>query len=96
MAFPDNPILTFLDCYFVSTSCTHESGFKTMVFPAGPDARKVMSGFTEQVEGVDFRHPIEEYTRHYKTTDEAKAGHKETVKKVKEIIKTGGKNKEEI
>ena len=87
MAFPDSPLLTFLSGYFVSTSCTHESGFKTMVFPAGPDARKVKSGFTDQVEGVDFKHPLEEYTRRYKTVDEAKTGHKETIKLVKELIK---------
>ena len=87
MAFPDNPLWTFLKGYFVSTSCTHEHGFKTMVFPAGPDARKVKSGFVDQVEGVDFRHPCEEYTKHYETVDEAKAGHKETVKLIKELSK---------
>lgn len=87
MAFPDSPLFTFLNGYFVSTSCTHESGFKTMVFPAGPGARKVMSGFAEQVEGVDFKHPFVEYTKHYKTVDEAKAGHKETVKTIKGLIK---------
>ena len=87
MAFPDNPLWTFLANYFVSTSCTHESGFKTMVFPAGPDARKIKAGFADQVTGVDFKHPFEEYTRHYKTVEEAKAGHKATVKVIKELIK---------
>ena len=89
MAFPDNPLWTFLKGYFVSTSCTHKSGFKTMVFPAGPDARKVKAGFADQIEGVDFRHALDEYTRHYKTVDEAKTGHKETVKLIKELSKRG-------
>ena len=88
MAFPNTPLWTFLRDYFVSTYCTHESGLKTMVFPAGPDARKVTGGFVDQVEGVDFRHPFEEYTRRYKTVDEAKAGHKEMVKFIKELIKS--------
>ena len=87
MAFPDSPLQTFLSGYFVSTSCTHESGFKTMVFPAGPDARKVKAGFADQVAGVDFKHPFEEYTRRYETVDEAKAGHKEMVKLIKELNK---------
>ena len=87
MAFPDNPLWSFLKGYFVSTSCTHESGFKTMVFRAGPDARKITAGFTDQVTGVDFKHPLEEHTRHYNTVDEAKAGHKETVKMIKELSK---------
>ena len=87
MAFPDNPLWTFLTNYFVSTSCTHTSGFKTMVFPAGPDAKKVVSGFVDQVDGVDFKHPIEEYTRYYETVDEAKTGHKKMVKVIKELIK---------
>ena len=89
MAFPESPLWTFLSGYFVSTSCTHESGFKTMVFPAGHDARKVTGGFVDQVEGVDFKHPFEEYTRRYKTVDEAKAGHKEMVKLINGLIKTG-------
>lgn len=87
MAFPDNPLWTFLKGYFVSTSCTHEHGFKTMVFPAGPTARRVIGGFVDQVEGVDFKHPLEEHTQHYKTVDEAKAGHKKTVKLIKGLIK---------
>lgn len=87
MAFPDNPLWTFLTNYFISTSCTHESGFKTMVFPAGPDARKVKAGFADQVTGVDFKHPFEEYTRRYKTVEEAKTGHKAMVKLIKELIK---------
>ena len=93
MAFPDNPLWSFMKDYFVSTSCTHESGFKTMVFPAGPDARKVKSGFVDQVTGVDFKHPLEDYTRYYKTVDEAKAGHKEAVKSVKELSKNGRKER---
>lgn len=89
MAFPDNPIWTFLVGHFVSTSCTHESGFKTMVFPAGPDAKRVRSGFADQVEGVDFKYPFAEYTRYYATVEEAKAGHKETVKLIKRLRKNG-------
>lgn len=87
MAFPESPLWTFLNGYFVSTSCRGRSGFKTMVFPAGPDAKKVVSGFMDQVEGVDFKHPIEEYTRYYETVDEAKTGHKKMVKVIKELIK---------
>ena len=87
MAFPESPLWTFLKGYFVSTSCRSRSGFKTMVFPAGPNARKVVSGFTDQVEGVDFKHPFEEYTRYYETVDEAKTGHKEMVKAIKELSK---------
>lgn len=87
MAFPDNPLWTFLNGYFVSTSCTHESGFKTMVFPTGPDAKAIKTWHGEFVDGVDFRHPFEEYTRRYKTVDEAKAGHKETVKTIKGLNK---------
>lgn len=90
MAFPDTPLWSFMKGYFVSTSCTHKSGYKTMVFPAGPDARKVTAGFTDQVTGVDFNHPLEEYTKHYMTVDEAKTGHKETIK----LVKALGKNKE--
>ena len=86
MGFPNTPLWTFLSGYFVSTSCTHTSGFKTMVFPAGPGAKKVVSGFTDQVEGVDFKHPFEEYIRRYDTVDAAKAGHKEVVKMVKELL----------
>lgn len=87
MAFPDSPLRTFLSGYFVSTYCTHKSGFKTMVFPAGPDTKIVKSGFVDQVEGVDFKHPLEEYTKHYETADEAKVGHKEMVKTIKELSK---------
>lgn len=87
MAFPDNPLWTFLTNYFISTSCTHESGFKTMVFPAGPNAKAIKTWNGEFVDGVDFRHPLEEHTRRYKTVDEAKAGHKEIVKLVKELNK---------
>ena len=87
MAFPDSPLQTFLSGYFVSTSCTHESGFKTMVFPAGPDAKITKGGFADQVTGVDFKHPFEEYTKRYKTVDEAKVGHKEMVKMVKGLNK---------
>ena len=87
MAFPNNPLWTFLKGYFVSTYCSHKSEFKTMVFPAGPNARKVVSGFVDQVEGVDFDHPFDEYTKSYGTADEAKAGHKETVKTIKELSK---------
>ena len=83
MAFPDNPLWTFLKGYFVSTSCTHESGFKTMVFPTSPDAKAIKSWNGEFVNGVDFRHPLDEYTKHYKTVDEAKTGHKETVRLIK-------------
>lgn len=90
MAFPDSPLWTFLTNYFVSTSCTHESGFKTMVFPAGPDARIIKSGFVDDVTGVDFKHPLEEYTVHYKTVNEAKTGHKEIVKTVKGLNKKKG------
>ena len=91
MAFPDTPLWSFLKGYFVSTYCTHESGLKTMVFPAGPNARKVIGGFADQVDDVDFRHPCEEYTQHYATVDEAKAGHKATIKTIKELIKKKGK-----
>jgi hypothetical protein len=38
---------------------------------------------------VDFKHPFEEYTRRYKTVEEAKAGHKAMVKLIKELIKNG-------
>lgn len=87
MAFPYTPLWTFLKGYFVSTSCDHESIYKTMVFPAGPDAKKIKAGFTDQVEGVDFIHPIDKYTRYYASVDEAKTGHKETVKQIKDFIK---------
>ena len=87
MAFPDNPLWTFLKGYFVSTYCSSKSEFKTMVYPAEPDARKIMSGFVDQVEGVDFKHPLEEYTMHYETADEAKAGHKSMVKTIKDLSK---------
>lgn len=87
MAFPYTPLWTFIKGYFVSTSCDHGSIYKTMVFPACPDAKKVTAGFTDQVEGVDFTHPIESYTRYYASTDEAKIGHKETVKQVKNLAK---------
>ena len=87
MAFPDSPLRTFLSGFFVSTYCTHKSGFKTMVFPSGPDTKIVKSGFVDQVEGVDFKHPLEEYTRRYQTVDEAKTGHKKAVKLIKELSK---------
>lgn len=90
MAFPDNPLWTFLKGYFVSTYCSSKSEFKTMVYPAEPDARKIMSGFVDQVEGVDFNRPFEEYAKCYGTVDAAKTGHKETVKAVKELIKKKG------
>lgn len=90
MAFPDSPLRTFLSGFFVSTYCTHKSGFKTMVFPSGPDAKIVTGGFADQVDDVDFRHPCEEYTQHYATVDEAKAGHKATIKTIKELIKKKG------
>ena len=89
MAFPDNPLWTFLKGYFVSTSCTHESGFKTMVFPASSDAKEVKTWNGNFVDGVDFRHPLEEYTKRYKTVDDAKTGHKETVKRIKELSTNG-------
>lgn len=96
MAFPDSPLWTFLNGYFVSTYCSRKSEFKTMVYPATPNARKVVGGFTDQVEGVDFNKPFEEYTICYRTADEAKAGHKETIKSVKELIKKKDISKEEV
>ena len=90
MAFPDSPLWTFLNGRFVSTYCSSKSEFKTMVYPAGPDARKIVSGFVDQVEGVDFNHPFEEYTKCYGSADEAKVGHKETIKVIKELIKKKG------
>lgn len=89
MAFPDNPLWTHFINYFISTSCTHESGFKTMVFPASPGVKEIKTWHGEFVDGVDFRHALDEYTRHYKTVDEAKTGHKETVKLIKELSKRG-------
>ena len=90
MAFPDTPLWTFLKGYFVSTYCSHKSEFKTMVYPAGQNARRVVSGFTDQVEGVDFSYPLVEYAKCYETIDEAKAGHKATVKTIKELSKKKG------
>ena len=87
MAFPESPLWAFLSGYFVSTSCTHESGFKTMVFPAVSDTKAIKTWHGEFVDGVDFKHPFEEYTRRYKTVDEAKKGHKETVKMIKALSK---------
>lgn len=95
MAFPDNPLWTFLKGYFVSTYCSHKSEYKTMVYPASPEAKKVMRGFTEQVEGVDFDRPFDEYTKCYATVDDAKTGHKATVKAIKELIKKGTVSEEE-
>lgn len=85
MAFPNSPLWTYYANHFISTSCTHDSGFKSIVFPARPNVGKVKTWHGEFIEGVDFRHPLEEYTRRYKTVEEAKAGHKGIVKMIKEI-----------
>ncbi len=77
------PIWTFLKGYLISTNDTFDAGLETMVFPASDDAR-VNEGFIRTyITGVDFAHPYDEYTKHYDTVEEAKAGHKETVKAIK-------------
>lgn len=81
------PIWTFLKGYFVSTNDTIDCGLETMVFPASEDAREHEALFAKYVTGVDYKHPYEEYTRHYQTVEEAKTGHRKIVRLVKERLK---------
>lgn len=89
MARLSKPIWTFLPGYFVSTNDTQDLGLETMVFPAAEDAGERTAIFRVYVHGVDFDNPYEEYTRHYETVKQAREGHKEIVKLVKERIKNG-------
>ena len=87
MKFPEKPLWNFVNGFFVSTADTFDAGLETMVFPASANAR-ICEGFLRvHVKGVDFEHPIEEYTRHYETVKEARAGHREIVAAVKRRAK---------
>lgn len=83
----EKPLWTFLNGYFVSTNDTFDKGLETMVFPAENGARTIESIFTVRVVGVDFEKPFEEFTRHYQTVEEAKKGHKDTVKVLRDKIR---------
>lgn len=83
MARLNKPIWTFLKGYFISTNYTYDLGMETMVFPAEDGAKEHETLFALYVTGVDFEHPYDEYTRHYQTVEEAKAGHREIVALVK-------------
>ena len=48
---------------------------------------KEFRSFGIYAHGVDFDRPYDEYTRHYETLEQAKAGHEEIVKEVKERIR---------
>lgn len=87
MARLDKPIWTFVGRYFISTNDTFDCGLETMVFPAEVGAKIIEKIFSSYVTGVDFEHPYDEYTRHYQTVEEAKAGHKKIVRMVKERLK---------
>ena len=89
MARLNKPIWTFLPGYMVSTNDTPDHGLETMVFFAeeGAGEREDFFSFGTYAYGVDFDRAFEEYTRHYETVAQAKAGHKEIVKMVKERIK---------
>lgn len=88
------PIWTFLPGFLVSTNDTPDHGLETMVFPTSEDAgeRYDMFGFRTYAHGVDWGNPFEEYTQHYSTVVQARAGHAETVKLVKmRIMQEGGR-----
>lgn len=87
MKFPEKPLWDIVNGFFVSTADTFDAGLETMVFPAYADARIREGIFRTYVVGVDFEHPIEEYTRHYETVKEAKAGHRKIVAAVKRRVK---------
>lgn len=89
MKFPDQPLWNFANGYFVSTADTFDQGLETMVFPASDNAAIVKGFWQNWVKGVDFNNPLEEYTRHYTSVADAKRGHEETVRAIKE--KFGGK-----
>lgn len=85
MSFPTTPLWRLMNGFLVWTADTTEHGFETMVFPAQQDASEHISRFLTYVEGVDYEHPLEEYTLHYATVAEARKGHDETVTKVRNL-----------
>lgn len=87
MKFPEKPLRAFKNGYMISTANTPDMGLETMVFPCWKEPQIVELWFTTEVRGVDFGKPLEELTRHYKTVEEAKAGHREIVKIVRGMPK---------
>jgi hypothetical protein len=81
------PLQRFVNGFFVSTADTFDMGLETMVFPAEADARIEQGIFFNYVKGVDFGNPVDKFTRHYKTVEEAKQGHKDTIQ---ELLKEKG------
>lgn len=86
MKFPVEPLWKIAHGHFVSTANTFDQGLETMVFPASDDAKIVydMRRFRNTVVGVNFGAPIAEYTRHYATIEDAKRGHQETVRAIRD------------
>lgn len=81
----------------VSTAATVDHGLETMVFPGkrGKPVRLRENIFGERwAEGADWGNPLEQYTAHYATVAEAKAGHSETVQRVRRELedKRNGSN----
>lgn len=96
MKFPEKPLWTFLPGLFVYTADTLDCGLETMVFPAEDEACVRESMFYNYIDGVDFGHPMEEYTRHYGTVKKAKEGHYEIVNFLKAKIKMNEKEKKKM
>jgi hypothetical protein len=84
--FPYENLWTIVDGYLVSTADTPDKGLETMVFPPEENSKiEIIDGtFCSFIKGADFGNPVDKYTRHYDSVDEAKQGHRAIVKAIKE------------